>query len=141
MPSVDRQPRRRVGIPKSKIQTTVAAPDANQGFPGRFGWTSVALVAAVVEMVRVAVPAAVPVMFTGVVEPKLSVGGYWAPGGLEVTEAVNATLPVKPSAGVTVIVDVFPLVAPETTLTAVPLSVKPGVVALVTVTNVGVLVT
>jgi len=113
MLSVDRQPRRRAGIPRIKMQTTVAAaPDANQGFPGRFGWTSVALVAAVVEMVSVAVPATVPVMLTGVVEPKLRVGGYWAPAGLEVTAAVRATLPVKPPAGVTVIVYVFPLVAP-----------------------------
>lgn len=123
------------------MQTTVVAPDTNQGFPGRFGWTSIALVAAVVEMVRVAVPAAVPVMLTGVVEPKLSMGGYWAPAGLEVTEAVNTTLPVKPPAGVTVIVDVFPLVAPAATLTAVPLSVKLDAVALVTVTGVEVPVT
>ena len=85
---------------------------------------------------RVAVPAAVPVMLTGVVEPKLSMGGYWAPGGLEVTEAVNPTLPVKPPAGVTVIDDVFPLVAPAATLTAVPLSVKLGAVVLVTITDV-----
>jgi hypothetical protein len=38
------------------------------------GRTRAALVAAVVEMVRVAVPAAVPVMLAGLVEPKLSVG-------------------------------------------------------------------
>jgi hypothetical protein len=69
------------------------------------------------------------------------VGGYRAPAGLEVTDAVNATLPVKPSTGVTVIVDVFPLVAPGMTLTAVPLSVKLGAVALVTVTGVRVPVT
>ena len=56
------------------------------------------------------------------------------------TEAVNATLPVKPPAGVTVIVDVFPLVAPETTLTAVPLSVKPTV-PFVTITGAEVPVT
>jgi hypothetical protein len=33
-------------------------------------------VAAVVEMVRVVVPSVVPVMVTGVVEPKLRVGEY-----------------------------------------------------------------
>lgn len=40
------------------------------------GYARVALVAAVVEMVSVAVPAVVPVMLTGLVEPKLKVGGY-----------------------------------------------------------------
>ena len=40
------------------------------------GWTTAALVAAVVAMERVAVPAVVPEMLTGVVEPKLKVGGY-----------------------------------------------------------------
>ena len=93
------------------------------------GWNRDALVAAVVKMVSIAVPAVVPVMPTGVVEPKLKVGGYCAPAGLEVTAAVNATLPVKPPAGVTVIVDVFPVVAPGETETAVPLTVKLGLTA------------
>jgi hypothetical protein len=86
------------------------------------GRTRAALVAAVVEMVRVAVPAVVPAMITGLVEPKLKVGRYWAPAGLVVMTAVNATLPVKPPAGVTVIVDVFPEIAPGATETAVPVS-------------------
>jgi len=76
--------------------------------------------------VRVAVPAVAPAMFTGLVEPKLTVGGYTAPAGPEVTAAVRTTLPVKPPAGVTVIVEVFPLVAPGATLTAVPLTAIPG---------------
>jgi len=92
-------------------------------------------VAAVVEMVRVAVPAEVPVMFSGLVEPKLNVGGYTAPIGLEVTAAVRATLPVKPPAGVTVMVEVFPLVAPGVTVTAVPLTVIPGGTGGVTITE------
>jgi hypothetical protein len=46
-------------------------------------------------MVRVAVPAVVPVILTGLVVPKLKVGGYWAPAGLEVMAAVSVTLPVK----------------------------------------------
>jgi hypothetical protein len=55
-------------------------------------------------MVSVAVPAEAPVMLTGVVEPKLKVGASAAPVGLEVIAAVSATLPVKPPAGVTVMV-------------------------------------
>ena len=89
---------------------------------------------AVVETVRVAAPAVVPEMLTGVVDPKLKVGGYWAPDGLDVRAAVNATLPVKPPAGVTVMVDVFPVVAPGVTVTAVPLKANEGFTAAVTVT-------
>jgi hypothetical protein len=78
------------------------------------------LVAAVVEIVRIAVPAPAPVIATGLFEPKLRVGGYWAPEGLE------ATLPVKPPLGVTEMVEVLPVVAPGATVTAVPLTVKLG---------------
>jgi hypothetical protein len=90
--------------------------------------------AAVVEMVRVAVPAVAPVILTGLVEPKLSVGRFVALVGLEVTVAVSATLPVKPPAGVTVMVEVFPVVAPAVTETAVPEIVMLGLAA-VTVTE------
>jgi len=90
------------------------------------GLTSDAVVGAVVVIVRVADPAVVPVMLTGVVVPKLKVGGYTAPLGLEARTAVRATLPVKPPEGVTVIVDAFPEVAPGATVTAVPLTVKLG---------------
>jgi hypothetical protein len=85
-------------------------------------------------MVRVAVPAAVPAMFTGLVEPKLSVGGSEAPEGLEVMLAVSETLPVNPPAGVTVTVEVFEVVAPGATDTVVPVTVKVGGAA-VTVTD------
>jgi hypothetical protein len=82
-------------------------------------------VAAVVAMVSVAVPAVAPVMLTGVVEPKLRVGGYRAPGGLVVTAAVITTLPVKPPLGVT---EIFvPVVAPFATVTDVPPMEKAGV--------------
>ena len=81
------------------------------------------------EMVRAAVPALVPLMLTGVVEPKLKVGRSWALAGLEVTVAVSATLPVRPPAGVKVMVDVFAMVAPGVTVTAVPLMVKLGLTA------------
>jgi hypothetical protein len=136
IPSIVCHLRRRAGIPNNKRQARVA-PTAYQGTPGSFGWTRVALVAAVVEMVRIAVPALVPVILTGLVEPKLKVGGYWALVGLEVTAAVSTTLPVKPPLGVTVIVEMFPLVAPGVTETAVPLTVKLGVGATATVTETG----
>lgn len=58
------------------MQARVALPAAYHGTPGRVGWTSAALVAAVVEIVSVAVPAVLPEMLTGMVEPKLTVGGY-----------------------------------------------------------------
>lgn len=87
-----------------------------------------------VEIVSVAVPAVVPAMLTGLVEPKLKVGGYWAPVGLEVITAVSAILPVKPPTGVTEIVEVLPATAPRATLTAVPLIVKLGLTPAVTVT-------
>jgi hypothetical protein len=77
-------------------------------------------------MARVAVSAVAPVMFTVLAEPKLNVGGSTAPIGPEVTAAVRATLPVKPPAGVTVMVEAFPLVAPGAILTAVPLTANPG---------------
>jgi hypothetical protein len=92
------------------------------------------LVAAVVEMVSVAVTAEAPVIVTGLVEPKLSAGRSWAPLGLDVTVAPSATLPVKPPAGVTVMVDVFPVVAPFAIVTAAPLIVKLEPTAVVTVT-------
>jgi len=78
------------------------------------------VVVAVVVMVSVAVPAAVPVMLTGEVVPKLRVGAEAAPLGLDVTAAVSATLPVKLAAGVTVTVDVLPVVAPAAMVTAAP---------------------
>ena len=105
------------------------------GTAGRLGYARVALVAAVVEMVSVAVPAVVPLMLTGLVEPKLNVGRYCAPDGLEVTVPVSAMLPVNPPVGVRVTTDVFPVVAPRETVTAVPLTVKFGFTAVVIVTG------
>jgi hypothetical protein len=84
-------------------------------------------------MVRVAVAALLPVMVTGLVEPKLKVGGSMAPAGLEVMAAVSATLPVKPPTGITVMVEVFDVVAPGAMVTAVLVIVKVGAV---TVTDV-----
>ena len=76
--------------------------------------------AAVVVMVRIAVPELKPVIFTGLVLPKLRVGKYCPPVMLDAMVAVNATLPVNPPLGVTVMVEVFPVVAPGTTETGVP---------------------
>ena len=81
---------------------------------------------AVETIVRVPAPAALPVMVRRLVELKLKVGGANAPLGLVVRAAVRATLPVKPPVGVTVIVEVLPVVAPAVKLTAVPLTVKLG---------------
>lgn len=81
---------------------------------------------AVVTIVRVPVPATLPVMLTGLVELKLKAGGIEAPLGLVVITAIRATLPVKPPVGVMVMVEVLPVVAPGATLTAVPLTVKLG---------------
>jgi hypothetical protein len=76
----------------------------------------------VVVIVRVAVAAV----------GSVKAGRCWALDGLEVTAAVSATFPVKPPAGVTVMVELFPMVAPEETVTAVPLTVKAGLTAVVT---------
>jgi hypothetical protein len=86
----------------------------------------------VVITVRVAVAADAPVICTVEFEPKLNVGGACAPVGPEVTAAVNATLPTKPWAGVMVIVEVFPLVAPAATATAVPTRERNGLLELTT---------
>jgi hypothetical protein len=63
-------------MPKSRMQAKAALPVVYQRPPGRLGYARAERVAAVVEMVRVAVPAVVPVILTGLVEPKLKVGGY-----------------------------------------------------------------
>jgi hypothetical protein len=63
-------------MPRKIKQASVAPPAATQGMPLAFGVARAALVAAVVAMLRVAVPDAVPAIEIGLVEPKLSVGGY-----------------------------------------------------------------
>ena len=72
-------------------------------------------------------------MFTGDVEPKLSVGWLIAPDGVEVMAAVNVTLPVKPFVGVTLMGNVFPVVAPAVTAIA-GLSTVKATIETVTVT-------
>jgi hypothetical protein len=85
-------------------------------------------------MVSVAVPAVVPVMLTGLVVPKLNVGGYVPFAGLEVRAAVITTFPMKPPEGVTVIAVEFPVVAPAVSVSDEAVMVKPGGTA-VTVTG------
>jgi hypothetical protein len=91
---------------------------------------------AVVKKVRGTVTEAPLEMLTGLFPPKLSVGRFCAPLGLEVTAAVSATLPAKPPVDVKVTVDTFPVVAPGVTVTAVPVMVKPGGLVPETVTEV-----
>jgi hypothetical protein len=114
---------------KNSTPATSAPPVACHG--GRLSPETAALhppeLAAVVETVSVAVPAEVPVMLTGVVDPKLKVGRETAPAGLLAITAVRATLPVNPPLGVTVMVEVLPLVAPGVEIfTLVPEMAKPG---------------
>jgi len=135
MPNMVRHLRRRAGMPKRRMQARAAVPVAYQRAPGRAGYSRAPVVAAVVVTVSVAVPAVVPVMPTGLVEPKLSVGGYWAPVGLDAMVADSATLPLKPPEGMMEMVELFPEVAPRVTVTAVPLMVKVGVAGVVTVTE------
>jgi hypothetical protein len=69
------------------------------------------VVVAVETAVSVKLTAAVPVMLTGGRGLGLQLIGLIAPDGA-VTAQVSATLPVNPFVGVTVTVEVFPLVAP-----------------------------
>jgi hypothetical protein len=65
-------------------------------------------------------------ILTGLVAPKLSVGGSCTALGSAVIDAVSVTAPVNPALGVTVIVEVFPVVAPAATLRFVPLTAMSG---------------
>jgi hypothetical protein len=77
-------------------------------------------VAAVVFTVSVAVCAAEPVMV--IEDGMLHMAGWLAATGL--IEQLRLIAPVNPPDGVNVMVDVFPVVAPGTTVTAVPVIEK-----------------
>ena len=111
---------RRAGTQKSKAQARAAPPKIARRLPGNSGRASIALLAAMVVTVNEAVAALVPVICTGLVEPKLKVGTSWAPAGVAVTAPDSPIAPVNPPLGVMVMVEMFPLVAPAATLTAVP---------------------
>lgn len=103
--------RRLAGKTNGRMQARLAPPAAYQGTPRCFGKAKAPLVGAVVLIVRVACPTVAPLILTGIVAPKLKVGRFTAPDGREVSVAVSATLPVNPPPGVTVIVEVLPVVA------------------------------
>ena len=128
-PSMFRRRRLRDGRPTISMQARATPPAMDQRVPGRGGTEAAPVVAGVVLIVRVAEPAADPVMLTGLVDPKLAVGRFVAPAGLDVRVAASATLPVNPLVGLTVMVVEFPLVAPRANVrVAEPgLSVRPGV--------------
>lgn len=79
----------------------------------------------VVFTVRVAVCAVEPLIVADV--GMLHVAGSLAAVGVTVTAQLRVTMPVNPFEGASVIVDVFPVVAPGATLTAVPVIEKSGV--------------
>ena len=118
--------RRRDEIENKSTPANATPPTGGHAEPARLGTTTAAEEAAVVVMVSVADPEAVPVIVTGLVEPKLNVGAYWAFAGLEVIAALNATAPVNPPEGLTAMTDVLPVVAPFDRFTAVPLMAKFG---------------
>ena len=119
IPSIARNLRRRAGMPNSNTQARTVLPPANQGNPFGPALAEEQLEnGAVVEMVIVAVPTVLPVMLTGLVEPKVSVGVSMAPAGL--------ALPVNPPLGVRVIVEKLPTVPPGAIVTADPEIVRPG---------------
>jgi hypothetical protein len=86
-----------------------------------------------VPIVAVVVTALVPATVTDEAANEI-VGGSTAPDGLEVKAALRLTEPVNPFAGVTVMVEVLPEVAPATTVTAVAETTKVGGNGAVTVT-------
>jgi hypothetical protein len=132
IPSV--KPRRllRVGMANNTRHPRDTPAALTQKVRPRVGSVKALFVAAVVEIVSVAAPAFALGILTGLVDPKLKVGGSCAPVGLDVIVAVNTTLPVKPPAGDTLMVEVFPEVAPGNKVTAVPATVKLGVGGVVT---------
>jgi hypothetical protein len=83
------------------------------------------VVVAVVLIVSAEVAAVLPVTFTEAGD--VHVGALTAPAGPAVTAQVKAIVPVNPSVGVAVIVDV-PLLPAALIVTAVPESVKLGTV-------------
>src|ERR1039458_8417159 len=107
-------------MPKKIRQASVAPPAAYQGVPRSLGRTKAEVVAAVVATVSVEVCAVAPLMVTEAGE-RLHVAGSLAATGL--TAQVRATAPVSPFEGVTVIVELLPVVAPGTTV-MLPLLVK-----------------
>lgn len=134
IPSIVRHLRRRAGMPKRSRQASVLPPAMYQGAPGRLppkepgSAMALHVVAAVVYTVSVDVCAA-PLIVTEA--GMLHVAGSLAASG--VMAQLRLTGPVNPPDGVTVIVELFPLVTPGATETVVPVMVKVGVAGRLTV--------
>ena len=119
-PSKTSHPRRRLGRKKKKARArAVPAVVGKKIFSGAFR----ALLAAVVVTVSVEVTGVEDVIST-VAGDRLQVAGSLAAVGLMLQ--VSATLPVNPPEGVTLMVEVFPVLEPRTTLTGVAEMVNPG---------------
>jgi hypothetical protein len=118
IPSIVRQLRRRAGMPKRNTRARAAPPADGQNslFDGL-----IEEVVPVVVAVNVVVIAVVPLR---VIEAgcMLHVAGSLAATGA--MAQVRLIVPLNQPAGVTVIVEVFPVVAPEATVIIVPLIVK-----------------
>ena len=120
IPSSASQLRRFAGMPKKNTSVrTVPPADGQNSFIGRFR-----AVAPVVYMVSAEVCAEEPLIVTEAGE-RLHVAGSFAATG--VMAQLKVTAAVNPFVGVTVMVEVFPVVAPGATETAVPAIVKVGV--------------
>lgn len=124
-PNVIRHPFLRIGIQKSVISAS-ETPVATCPSVIRLRICKAEGLAGVVAMVMVAITAFGPVTLAGLVDPKLKVGGSMAPPGAEVIEADSFTDPVNPPAGVTVMTEVLPVVAPAVSEAVVPLILKLG---------------
>src|SRR5579872_2472380 len=107
-----RQARRRAGIPKKTSKASTAPPSPKRNLVS--GRSSSAALGAVVATESVAVAAVVPVMLT--LEGMEQVGGSDPPAGELVIAQERLTAPVKPLEGVTVMVEVLPVVAPRATV-------------------------
>jgi hypothetical protein len=103
---------------KSRTQARVAPPAAYLRDLPRLGWFKAAVVAAVVVRVSADVPAVAPLIVTAAGESAQVAGSLAAAG---VMAQVSATAPVNPPEGVTVIVEVLPVVAPGLTVMLPPL--------------------
>ena len=134
IPSAAQNLRRRGPMPNKKTHASTAPELYQLMLRGTLLAVHAACWLVTVVTVSVAVPAPVPEMLTGVVDPKLSVGEF-APDRPEAMLAVRATFPVNPFTGATVMIDELPEVAPAAMAKDVPLTVKLGSGAALTVTR------
>jgi hypothetical protein len=91
MPNIDRQLRRRAGIPRNTRKAKTAPPAPIHPLSEGLTWSIAAV--DVVAMVSVAVPLAVPFV-TVTVEPAVQVGGSLALAGPEVAVQVSVMTPL-----------------------------------------------